>query len=366
MNITIEKKYFIDAVAFCARFAERKMAALPTLAGIALVVEGDTIHFRATNLEVGIDLQVEGEVAKQGAVALPATVLREIAGSLGGNGSVTLEEKGDTVLITSGKAKSVIKTLPYDDFPSLPLPENVKTEFTLEGTVLKGLIAQVASCASPSTVRPELASIFLSAEGGVIKAVATDSFRLAEKKITVNGKIPPFSMLIPAKNANDMMQALPDGEITVRADEHQCSFSWKGGVMVSRLVALSYPDYAQIIPKSFTAEATLLRKDLEGSLKRVAVFSDAFQKVRVSFDTQGKFVALSAANNDVGQSDENIPASLTGDSFELSFNHRYLGTPLPLIASESVTLSAAGIGRPLVMRGTGDNTFLYLVMPMNQ
>jgi DNA polymerase-3 subunit beta len=173
-------------------------------------------------------------------------------------------------------------------------------------------------------------------------------------------------MLIPAKNAIDILQALPDTDITITLDDHQCAFSWNDGVLTTRLVASSYPDYTQIIPKAFVSEATILRKDLEQGLRRVSVFSDAFQKVRLGFSPSDKQVLLAARNTDIGESSEHIPSSITGEAIELSFNHRYLAAPLALIEADSVTISASGIGRAAVIRGTGDNSFLYLVMPMNQ
>ncbi len=366
MIITLEKKEFAEAVNTASRFAERRSATLPVLSGIAIIAGDAGIKLRATNLETGIDLRIGGTIKTPGVIALPATVLREITSSFSGTGSMTLEYAGETVVIASDSGKSTLKTLPYEDFPVLPLPEAPKAKFSLTGDAIRSLIGSVVSCASTSTVRPELASVLVSAEGGVVKAVATDSFRLAEKRSSLSGKIPPFSMLIPAKNAADILQALPDGDIELSLDDHQCSFSWEGGVLTTRLVASSYPDYTQIIPKSFVSEATMLRKDFEAALRRVSVFSDAFQKVRVEFATTQKAVALSARNADIGESAERIPAAVSGDAIELSFNHRYLSAPLPLIEADSITLSASGIGRAAVMRGTGDTSFLYLVMPMNQ
>jgi DNA polymerase-3 subunit beta len=206
----------------------------------------------------------------------------------------------------------------------------------------------------------------ISAEGGTIKAVATDSFRLAEKKLALTGTVAPFSMLIPAKNALDIIQTLPDEAIEIRSDEHQCAFSCPSMMLTTRLITVSYPDYQQIIPKSFVSEATVLRKDFEAILRRSAIFSDTFQKVRLGFTVKDKQVTLSAHNNDVGESSESLSANITGENMELSFNHRYLSAPLSLIPAESITLSASGIGRALVIRGVGDATFLYLVMPMNQ
>ena len=366
MIISIDKKELAEAVNSVSRFAERRSTTLPVLAGIVIVAGDDGIKLRATNLETGIDRKIQGTIKDSGVVALSANTLREITSSFSGSGQLTLEHGGDTVVISSGTGRSTLKTLPYEDFPIIPFPEATAANFSISGSVLKNLIATVAPCASPSTVRPELGSVLIAAEGGTIKAVATDSFRLAEKKVSLPSVTTPFSFLIPAKNALDIIQTIPDETIDVRSDDNQCAFSCPSMMLTTRLVTIAYPDYTQIIPKSFVTEATLLRKDFEAALKRSAVFSDSFQKVRLGFSVSEKRVSINAQNSDVGDSAESIPSSISGDEIELSFNHRYLTAPLSLISSDSITLSASGIGRPLVIRGVGDATFLYLVMPMNQ
>jgi DNA polymerase-3 subunit beta len=366
MVITLEKKIFTEAVHTAARFAERKSATLPALSGIAIVAGSDGIKLRATNLETGVDLKLDGSIKNEGVAVLPANILRDIASSLSGVGSVTLEHAGDTVVINTGAGKSTMKTLPSEDFPVIPIPRNPESTLKLSGAVLKELIGSVVSCASSSTVRPELASILFFGEGGTLTAAASDSFRLSEKKIPVEKTAKPFRILIPARNAADVIQTLPDDEVAVSLDEHQCAFSWSGGIVTTRLVAAQYPDYTQIIPKSFASEATVLRKDFEASLRRVAVFSDTFQKVRLGFDPKAKRISFESRNTDIGESTEQVNASVSGEGIELSFNHRYLAAPLTFIAADNLTLSAGGIGRPLIIRGAGDPSYLYLVMPMNQ
>lgn len=365
MVITIEKNAFREAVSTVARFAERRSATLPALSGIAIVAGGDGIKLRATNLETGIDLLVPGAIKSQGVMVLPANIVREVAGSLGGTGSITLEHAGDTAVISTGGGKSTLKTLPAEDFPVIPMPK-AESSVSLPSHTFHDLIGSVVACASTSTVRPELASVLLASEGGVLTAAASDSFRLAEKKLPAAKGVKPFKVLIPAKNAADILSTLPDAEITLTLDEHQCAFSWKDGVVTTRLVAAQYPDYTQIIPKSFAAEATVLRKDFDAAVRRVSVFSDSFQKVKLGFDVKGKHLVFASRNNDVGESNEELAAATTGEGIELSFNHRYLAAPLSLITAENLTLSSGGIGRPLLIRGQGDSSFLYLVMPMNQ
>jgi DNA polymerase III sliding clamp (beta) subunit (PCNA family) len=173
-------------------------------------------------------------------------------------------------------------------------------------------------------------------------------------------------ILIPAKNALDIAQALPDEEVIMSFDDHQCAFVFEQGMLSTRLTSAVYPDYRQIIPKESVVEAIILRRDFEMALKRATIFSDAFQKVRLAFDPKAKTVSLFARNADVGESTESISGQVSGSGAELSFNHRYLQAFFSLTNSESITLSASGLGRPLTIRGTGDTSLLYLVMPMNQ
>lgn len=366
MYVVIENKTFINAVHTAARFAERRGATLPALASILILASDEGIKMRATNLEAGIDLKVLGNVRAPGAVAVIATLLQQIASSLPLEGSVTLEHTGDILSMTIGTSKLSLKTTPYDDFPSIPFPENPKHRIVLPAAVLRTVLTSIASCASTSTIRPELSSILLSIGRDSLTTTATDSFRLAEKKTpltvsTING-----TFLIPAKNAVDIAQALPEEDIIMSFDEHQCAFITSTMVLVSRLTNATYPDYKQIIPKESVVEATVLRKDFETALRRTSIFADLFQKIRLTFDPKKKHITLFAKNLDLGESTESIPAQLTGDTIQISFNYRYLAAVLTLTNAENLSLSVAGIGRPIIVRGVGDTSLLYLVSPMNQ
>lgn len=366
MNISIEKKRFSEAVYTVSRFAEKKNTTLPALSTILIIASDEGIKMRATNLETGIDLKLEGVCTTNGVVAISANLLQQIAVSLTQEGTITLEHIGDIISINTGTSKSSIKTVPYDDFPSIPFPENPKNRIVLPGVLLKNLFTTIASCASSSTIRPELASVYLTIEGGTLTAVSTDSFRLAEKKVPLLNKGTQGKFLIPAKNTLDIAQALPDEDIIMSFDEHQCAFVSTMGMIVSRLTNATYPDYRQIIPKESIVEATILRKDFEQALKRTSIFSDSFQKIRITFDPKKNTLLFFARNADIGESTETLSAHISGSALNLSFNHRYLSAVLSLSGSESLSLLAAGVGRPLIIKGVGDPSLLYLVSPMNQ
>jgi DNA polymerase-3 subunit beta len=366
MNISIQKKLFSEAVYIVSRFSEKKNTTLPALSSILIIASDGEIKMRATNLEIGVDLKIEGEIKNEGVVAVPAGLLQQIATSLTNEGNINIEHSGNVVSLTSGSGKSSIKTVMYEDFPSIPFPENIKSRVVISGTLLRTILTSISSCASSSTIRPELASIYLSIEGGILTAVATDSFRLVEKKVPLINKGTQGKLLLPAKNALEIAQVLPGDDIILSFDEHQCAFVGTKGMFVSRLTNAVYPDYKQIIPKESITEAVVLRKDFETALKQTTIFSDSFQKIRLSFDPKKNCLSFFARNADIGESSETLPANISGSAIELSFNHRYLATALTLASTESISLTAAGIGRPLIIKSVGDASLMYLVSPMNQ
>jgi len=199
-----------------------------------------------------------------------------------------------------------------------------------------------------------------------LTAVATDSFRLAEKKVPLINKGTQGKFLIPAKNALSIAQALPDEEIILSFDEHHAAFVSTEGMLVSRLTNAVYPDYRQIIPKESVVEATVLRRDFENALKQTIIFSDSFQKIRLNFDPKKNIISFFSRNIDIGESSETIPARISGNALDISFNHKYLSSAFSLTSADSISLLAAGIGRPLIIKGVGDTSLLYLVSPMNQ
>ncbi len=134
--------------------------------------------------------------------------------------------------------------------------------------------------------------------------------------------------------------------------------------ITSRLVDGVFPNYTQIIPKQITTEAVLLRQDFIDRLKVTTVFSGKLQQVRLKIDPQEKILEIESRNDEVGETSQQIDATLTGEPVQFLLNQRYLMDVLSYLAVDSVTLSASGPGKALIIKGVGDTTFTYLIMPM--
>ena len=365
MKIECSAEKLKNALSQAERITGKNLS-LPILSSILFEVSGKSLKLRATNLSLGIEVEIPGKVASQGTVAVRGDILNNIFSNIDPNSTVTLETANDNLIVETKHNKLLIKSYPHDDFPSLPSASG--TEFSIEAGKLIDGLKSVYYSAAVSDIKQEIASVYIYGETDQLLFVATDSFRLAEKKIKIK-KVPEFEgLLIPFKNINEIIRTFSGygGELKIIFNKNQISFFSESIYLTSRIIDGVFPDYKQILPKEFKTEVIVLRDDLLGALKMGTIFSDKFNQITLSVKPKEKSVTLYSKNADVGENTTALEASVTGAGIEVNINQRYLLDCFQSIASDSIILSFNEPTRPLVVRGVSDQSFLYLIMPMNR
>lgn len=344
-----------------------KNANLPILSCILLSAHKGELVLRATNLDVGVEVSLPAHVEKEGSIAIPAQMFSSFVSQLKGDKSIVLEAIDGNVKVSCGGVVSVIKGLSVDDFPVIPEVDSVSSTSINPESFVKGILS-VSFAASQSQVKPELASTYIYPSDDSLVFVSTDSFRLAEKKVKVKNATDFNPVILPSKNIADIARALTgvDEDVVVSFDKNQIQFKSNSLVFVSRVIEGTFPNYTQIIPKEFNTEAIVLKSEFIEALKTSSLFSDKFNQIKMIINPAEKKFETQVKNGDVGEIVSRIHTSLSGEEVELSFNQRYITDSMQAISSDSLVLSFVGSTKPLVMRGVGDKTFLYLVMPMNK
>lgn len=365
MKIECIKEKIRDAVNRADRFSG-KNTTLPALSGILLEAKDSELKIFSTNLDLGIEISIQAKVFEEGKVLVPATTFSQFLTNLRGDKNITLELKKDLLVFSSELEDVKFKTLPVDDFPVIPKQEAIKSIKVDAGAFSLGLKSAVFA-ASPSSMKPELSSVYVYGEDDALVFVGTDSFRLAEKKIRIKDSF-DGSVLIPFKNVNELYRVLDGikGEVELKINKNQIAFSGEGFYVVSRIVEGSYPDYRQIIPKEPKTEIVCLRDDLEGVCKATAPFTDRFHQISFEINPIKKLFAVSSKNQDTGELTEKIEATISGESVSINFNHKYVSDVFQGLNSDSLSISLNGAGKPAVFRPIGDTNFIYVVMPMNR
>ncbi len=219
-----------------------------------------------------------------------------------------------------------------------------------------------------STIRPVLSSVLLQSEENDVIFVATDSFRLSEKRINVKKHKEFNQILIPFKNVGEIIRAIEDikDDIEVHLSENQISFTYNDIYITSRVIDGAFPDFKSITPKEFKTEVVVLKQDLLSALRISNVFGDKFNQVSMLVSPKEKIFRIGTKSADVGENVSTLDAVIKGEEIAASYNYKYIMDCFQSIDSDSVTLSFSDTNRPLVISGVSDKSFLYLVMPMNK
>lgn len=366
MKIECIKEQLEEALSKADKIAG-KNTTLPVLSGFYLDARDNTLTVKATNLDLGVSIKIPVKVNEPGIVVIPAHVLTSFVSSLSKDRNLTLTTKEQVVEIKTASTKTNLKTLPHEEFPIIPEVGD-DNAFTLPARDFVFGIRSVIYAAAVGSVKPELSSIAITHEGDYLTFAATDSFRLAEKKIKIK-KMPHFKqILIPQKNALEMIKIFDKGEdeISISIEEHQLALRSGGVYLTSRIIEGNFPDYRQIIPKQTSTSAVVLKQDLVNSLKTSLIFSDSFNQLTLKLNPVAKSFEIETKNSTLGESTHKIEAVIDGEEISINVNHRYFTDCFQSIMTDSLNLAFSGQAKPILVSGIGDTSFLYLVMPMNQ
>ncbi|MEO5635320.1 MAG: DNA polymerase III subunit beta [Candidatus Paceibacterota bacterium] len=343
-----------------------KNLTLPILNSILLIASGKSLKLRSTNLSLGIEVEIPAKIETEGTVAVSGAVLNSIFSNILQNDTVKLEEMNGNLLVQTKKSKIKIKGQPHDDFPTIP--KVTGASFDIEAKKLTEGIKSVSYSSSFSDIKPEISSVYMYTNEEYLVFVSTDSFRLAEKKIKVKGVGEISGILIPFKNVAEILRVFGEisGSVKVLFNKNQMSFSSDGVYLTSRIIDGVFPDYRQILPKSSSTNAVVLKEDLLNALKISNIFSDKFNQVNLKISPKEKVFEITSSNNDVGENKTFLDAALTGEKIELGFNYKYFLDCFQSITTDSISIKLSGVSSPITVSPVSDSSFLYLIMPMNR
>ena len=364
MKLIILKNYIKEGVSLAERVTGKNLT-LPILNNVLLIAEDNNLKLKATNLEIGVEVVLPAKVLKKGKISVSAQTLHNFISNLYSDDQVTIESDGYNLSIVTKNTSTVIKGQPTEDFPTFPVIQN-KNEFSISSQDLFFGLKSVWYAASISHIKPEISSVFMTQKNKEIKFVATDSFRLAEKKIPFSLGVAPDT-LIPYKSVIEIIRILDGktGKAIIVADKDQLSLKIDSVTFISRLVDGIFPDYEQIIPKNITTDVIIDKQVFVNSLKSAGIFLNKLNELSILSGEDNKTIIIKTSNTELGEHVAKIQVQKTGEDFNMVFNYKYVFDCLQYIPSEKVLLRFSGAGKPLIITGSDNSTFLYLVMSIH-
>ncbi|RMX25636.1 DNA polymerase III subunit beta [Limosilactobacillus reuteri] len=377
MNFTINRSAFISQLNNVLRAISSKTT-IPILTGLKMVVNEDNIVLTGSNSDITIESVISANDANNdltiedtGAIVLPARFFSDIVKKLPDK-KVTIEvTSGFQADITSGSAKFQINGQDAENFPHLPEIETNKS-VTLPNDILKEVIHQTVIAVSKQESRPILAGVHMTLKDGVLTAVATDSHRLAQRKVVLenidNGI--DFDVIIPGKSMEELSGMISDvhEDVQMQVTENQVLFIFGNTHFYSRLLEGNYPETSQLIPQTADTTVELEAGTFLSSIERASLLSHESRNdvVKLSLKPSENLVRISGDSPDIGTVEEEVVTSaLDGNDLEISFNPNYMKDALRSFGQATIKISFTSPLRPFTLVPTEDQeNFVHLITPV--
>ncbi len=340
---------------------------LPILGNILLLTDKGRLKLATTDLEIAITTHIGAKVDNEGAITVPARTLSEFVTN---NHDTTIDfNLNDTLLEAKSAHVSVeIKGIDAQEFPTIPTLE--KPEFTeVPALALREAISQTVFATTQDETRPVLSGVALFIKDQEIKLVATDSFRLAEKKIIVPKGQKGIEAIIPARAMLELARLITDNiaQVSLCLTKHQLVAVCGETHLTSRLIEGGFPPYESIIPNDLPTTVTVNRHEFVAALKMASLFSRD-SAYNVTFNVSDKELTLKALSSQIGTSLSRVTAATAGEALTMAFNAKFILDALAVISSEAVQFRlkppTANTWFPGVIQSTEDLDYRYVIMPL--
>jgi DNA polymerase III subunit beta len=370
MRVTIERSTFLRALSHVQSVVERRNT-IPILSNVLIQVAKGTLRLTATDLDVEVVETVAAEIARDGGTTAPAHILHDIVRKLPDGAQLEIEQGPDEgrLSVMAGRSRFSLQALPPQDFPDLAAGE-LGHAFSMPASELKTLIEKTRFAISTEETRYYLNGIYLhevtAGATPLIRAVATDGHRLAQ----VQFPRPPEAkgmpgVIVPRKTVLELSKLIEDaaGEIEIALSPAKIRFTVDGLILTSKLIDGTFPDYERVIPRSNDKSLQVDTRLFTQAVDRVSTVSSEKGRA-VKLNVTAEKVVLTVNNPDSGSAEEEISASYNADPLDIGFNSRYLLDIVGQFRGETANFDFADAGSPTVIREPGDESALYVLMPM--
>lgn len=366
MHITFPKANLQKAINVLQKVSQNKTSSnLP--GAIYMTTKNGQVELQGNDFELGIRLTIDGDIKEPGTLVVGSRYFQELIRKLPGD---TIElykpEDGNSLTITSGSSEFNLVTLHPDDF-SLVEQIHDQDHVNIDSFAMKELIDLTNYAAATDEDRPVFTGALLEIKENEVTMVATDTHRMAVKKITIDEPATtPMRAIIPTKTLAEVSRLLPTDNpamINIIWNRTQIVFNFESIYIISRLIEGTYPEYEKVIPSQFDSSAIIDRREFAGAVDRVSLLAKDISYNVIRYDWAESNVTLSTQNTEIGMAKEDVAVEFKGTPFTISFNGRYISDILRHSTGDKIHLFLKQNG-PVVIRQDNNPNYTYVVTPV--
>ena len=370
MKLVIERSELLRALGHVASVVERRTT-IPILSNVLLKANERIARAQGHRSRARGDRAGPSRRCQQGAATVPAHMLHDIVRKLpdGAEIEIVRELERERLMLTAGQSRFSLQMLPADDFPDLAAGEMSHT-FDLGADELRKLIDKTRFAISTEETRYYLNGIYLhtamKGKQTTLRAVATDGHRLAQVDLDrpKGAEAWPASSF-RAKPCTSCIAWSEDTSASVKIGVSAAKARFEIGpiTLTSKLIDGTFPDYGRVIPQANDKAMKVSNAQFMGAVDRVSTIASErgrAVKLNISRRQAGPVGQQSRGRQRHGGAGDRVPGHTARDRLQRPLSAGHFRPD----RRRQPQFLLADPGSPTMVKDGGDDSALYVLMPM--
>lgn len=370
MKIKIKQKVLLEHLNYSIKGISNKNL-IPILNCIKFELKDDGLYLSSTDNEIAIKTFITKDkiesIDEEGEIVISGRYIYDIIRKLNDE-IVNIEEVIDSqVLITTQNSSFKLNCIDPREFPNLEL-EYVNEPIVLKQSVFKNAISQIIFAASTQESRPVLTGVNFKINNNLLECTATDSYRLAKRKINLLDSVQNnVDIIVPSKNLNEIIRMIFDDnkDIELHIFVNKIIFKFGSLIIMSRLINGTYPDTNKSIPDSFSLKIKTNLNKLYNAIDRASLLTNEEEKNIINLNTKGDIAYITSNIPEIGNVEEKIKINKNNDEeIKISFSSKYMMDAIKNFDGEEIEISFNGEIKPIIITGINNDDLIQLISPI--
>jgi DNA polymerase-3 subunit beta len=364
MKFSIQQEKLLQPISQVIGVVERRQT-LPVLANFLVSAQGKRLSITGTDMEVELIASVNADIQTEGEVTVPARKLVDIVRKLPENVNISAILEGDKLMISSGRGRYTLATLPATEFPSTDQVETLET-VKIQEVELKKLLDKTSFSMANQDVRYYLNGLLFEFHDGTLTTVATDGHRLAVCDLVNDlGVAQDRQMIVPRKGVIELSRMLSESndQVELALGKNHIRLVKGSMVFTSKLIDGRFPDYEAVIPKGTDRHIKIQRENFILALQRASILSNEKYK-GVRLEASADVVKIVAHNPQHEEAVEELEAELNFEQVAIGFNVTYLLDALNAIEGDTVVMALKDANSSCLISSQAGGRDKHVVMPL--
>lgn len=366
MKLTIKRVALLKILSMAFEAIPAKSTE-PAFVNFLITIDSSTIEIMASdgNISIKGTIAVTSEDvinSDPGSIQVPARYMLDIMRKLEGE-IVTISLIESSMLnIADDRSNFNLNTVAGEEYPDIDMTADGDEEIELKGEDFLKLYDATAFAVATRGPKEVYYGVNINALGDTIMFTATDSYRLARKKVVIGGDH-HVSFTVPVKALQLISHYEKLETVKIRIDSHKALFYVNDIVIFTRLFTGDFPNMDRIIPQIIPYRLDVDARNFINAIERVTIVS-VEKQFAVRLLCEDEHVEVSARSSAVGTSKEVLQnAGFEGERFEINFNVQFVAEAIKALGSDRVTLAFAGESKAFLVQN-GDESIVQLITPI--